>query len=355
MLVITQFAKTPSVARLTKFWAERYTLDLSSDCLQDPAWSYRELAQAASLEGRANTAAKLEPSLVDIKCQMAGILARQLYEYTPNTLDLNEARRLTQSAYQIYLKLIEVYQLSSGITTSSWAMAGDSSLCAWGIPDIEQLAKILEPVLLEFQEQHIASKDWRTLGFITTLLNFSNKLLLYNLTPIEQALIIPYFKFVEEQVAIPWQRVCAAAAKHEQGSPALTLVEQLLPDCDRIAQSVYSRMTQLFPNHRSRRGGLTDPGIKHSCIRDLNMFQAYLWLCVLEGSMESVEKELVALCIMVMEGVGVSWELTEQWTELLIYEIMSRVTLEQRSLLQPYSQGMQQAFFKKRSRWGAAV
>lgn len=358
MLVITQSVKSASVNRLTKFWAERYTPELSFDSLQDP-WSYRELVELASPQGRASTVAKLEPSLVEIKCQMAGILAKDLYEYIPNILDLIEARRLSLSLCQVYIKLLELYQQSSGITTSPTsmllAMAGDSKLSAWGIPDIEQLASELQPVLLEFQEQHIASKDWRTLGFMTTLLNFSNKLLLYKLTPIEQVLITPYFKFVEEQVAVPWERVCAAAAKHDLDSAALALVEQMLPDSDRIGRAVYQRMTQLFPNHRSRRGGLTEPGVAHSCIRDLNMFQAYLWLCVLEESMEPVEKELVALCVMVMEGVGVKWELTAQWTKLLVDEINSRISLKQRSLLHPYTQGMERAFFKKRSRLGAAV
>ncbi len=63
-------------------------------------------------------------------------------------------------------------------------------------------------------------------------------------------LLCPYFKFVEEQVAIPWQRVCAAAAKHEQGSEALTLVAQMLPMASEISSTVYCQLLQLFPDHR---------------------------------------------------------------------------------------------------------
>ena len=356
MLVTTQFVKNTCVERLTKLWTERYIPDLSPSSLFPDPWSYNELFELASPKGRASTIAKLQPSLVDLNCQMAGILAKDLYEYIPNVVDLNEARQLSQYTYQAYLKILEVYQHSSGITTEKTsmllAMGADSELSVWGIPDIEKLAKKLQPVLLELQEQHVRSKDWRSLGFMTTLFNFSNKLLLYKLTPLEQVLINPYFKFVEEQVAIPWERVCAAAAKHQVDSAALTLVEQMLPESNHIAQAVYKRMTQLAPNYRSPRGGLTSSGVAHSCIRDLNMFQAYLWLCVLEESMKPIEQELVALCVMVLESVGVSWELIALWIPLLTDEIISRVTPEQRSFLQPYIQGMQQAFFKRRQRFG---
>ena len=215
-----------------------------------------------------------------------------------------------------------------------------------GIPDITKLATELEPVLLEFQEQHVASKDWRALGFITTQFNFTNKLLLPKLTLVEQVLLGPYLKFVEEQMALPWQRVCAAAASHQPDSPALNLVEQMFPAAAEIANTVYRQLSQLFCDHRSRRGGLGHPDVAHSCLRDLQMFQAYLWLCVLEESMTPVEQELVDLCVMVMQIVGVEWELMEQWNHLLMAELTRRVQPEQKYLLQPYTEGMEQAFLK---------
>lgn len=73
------------------------------------------------------------------------------------------------------------------------------------------------------QEQYLISKDWRSLGFITTQINFSNALLLEQLTPIEQILISPYLTFIEEQVALPWQRICAAAVNHDLTSPAFAI------------------------------------------------------------------------------------------------------------------------------------
>jgi hypothetical protein len=218
---------------------------------------------------------------------------------------------------------------------------------------IEQLSTALEPVLLEFQEQHRVSKDWRMLGFMTTQLNFSNKLLLRELTPVEKVLVNPYLKFVEEQVALPWQRICAAAANHELDSCILSVVMQMLPAAQEIAEATYHRFTQLQPNHRSLRGGLSDRGVKHSCLRDLNMFQAYLWLCVLEESIAAVEQELISLCVMVTQSVEMTWELIEKWIKVLTDEILSRLNPQQQALVQPYTQTIQQAFLEKRVELGA--
>ena len=360
MLTATKLAKTQTVERLIKLWAERYTVDLSSFYSDDPTF-YNLLLEATSPTGRALTAAKLRDSLVDLKCQMAGIQAKSLYEYIPNVLNLSEARRLTPFAFQVYKKLLEVYQQQSFNVTSPLARlmavggSGRVALSVWGIPDIEQLATTLEPILLECQEQHVAAKDWRTLGFITTQFNFSNELLLHNLTPVEKSLLGPYLKFVEEQVALPWQRVCAAAAKHQIGSPAFTLVEQMLPVAEEIAQNSYCQMIQRFPHHRSRRGQLDHPGVTHSCLRDLQMFQSYLWLSILEESRTPIDQELVSLCVLVMQSVEVKWELIEQWSQLLMAEITSRLQPEQKLLLLPYAQAMEQAFFNARHRLGATA
>jgi hypothetical protein len=353
MLKTSQVVITPSVERLLNLWAQRYILDLSSLSLENSA-SYNSLLEAASLEGRALTANKLKANVLDVNCQMAWIQTKTLYTYISNILDLNEARRITQFAFRVYRKLLEIYQNQSGGGTSLTGDFQSNSFSSLGIPAIADLAYALEPILLVFQEQHIASKDWRALGFLTTQLNFSNKLIQKKLSPPEKVLLAPYLKFVEEQVAMPWQRVCVASAKYELDSPAYMLVEQMLPAAPDIAESAYRRLVELLPNHRSRRGELSDGGITHSCLRDLNMFQAYLWLCFLEGNMTPLEGELLPLCVMVVEGVEIKWEMTQKWCEVLADEIMSRLQPEQQQLLQPYTQGMQEIFFNERSRLGFA-
>ncbi|MUG93110.1 hypothetical protein F7734_11945 [Scytonema sp. UIC 10036] len=360
MLIGSQTATTPAVECLIKLWAERYTLDLSSLFREQGPSVYNSLIEASSLEGRASTVSKLREAMVDAKCQFAGIQAKELYEYIPNVVNLSEARRLTQFAVQVYIELLKLYQQASSGTElleeklrilASMTSINHSSLSVWGIPDIEDLAKALEGLLLECQEQYKASQDWCTLGFLTTQFNFSNQLLLKKLAPVERVLIYPYFKFVEEQVAIPWQRVCVAAARHELDSLALTLVREMIPAASDIAKTVYRQLTKFFSDYRGRRGGFDHPGVEHSCLRDLQMFQAYLWLCVLERSFAPVEKELVTVCVMVMVRVGVPWEITAQWNKLLMDEISRRVKPEQHSFLLPYTQGMQQTFYDQRNRF----
>jgi hypothetical protein len=212
------------------------------------------------------------------------------------------------------------------------------------LEEVKQLTTTLEPVLLQLQEQHLLAPDRRTLGFMSTQFHLTSKLVLDRLTLPEQLLLSPYFKFVEEQVCIPWQRVCTAAANHELDSPILAIVEQLLPASREIALKVYYRAVQLYPNHRSRRGGLSQAAVRTSSIRDIEMFQGYLWLCALEGNMTVVEQELLPLCIMVFPSIDVSWELVEQLLPLLIAEIQVRVKPEQIQLLLPYTQAMQQLF-----------
>lgn len=346
MLITSQSIKTPSVECLLNLWAQRYAPDLSSLPLY-------ALQEADSLKGRALTAAKLKDNVLDVNCQMAWIQTKTLYTYISNILDLSEARRITQFAFRVYKKLLLVYQQHFLSDDASPTVGGeDNSLSRWKMPAINELAYALEPILMVFQEQHLVSKDWRSLGFMTTQLNFSNKLILKKLTHEEKVLLVPYLKFVEEQVAMPWQRVCFAAAKHELGSPTFTLVEQMLPAAGDIAQAVYHRLINLFPNYRSRRGELNDPEVTHSCIRDLTMFQAYLWLCFLESSLAPIEAELLPLCVMVVEGVEIKWEVTEKWCQVLADEVISRVNPEQKALLLPYTQGMQHLFFKHRERLG---
>jgi hypothetical protein len=359
VLVTAQIEKTPSVERLVQLWGERYTPDLSSLSSAQNEWAaLEELLLAALPFSRTVTALKLQERLIQIKCQMAGIQTKSLYAYIPNIVSLTVAERLNYFAFLVYKQVIELYPHSSLTLTSrpatSLKVGGDAKrndFFSLDMAPIDGLAKALEPALLEYQEQYIESKDWRTLGFITTLLNFSSKLMLETLTPSEQILITPYFKFIEEQVAIPWQRVCAAAASHQLGSPAFTLVEQMLPQSQEIAETVYRRLAHCNPEHRSRRGGLNHPGIRDSTLRDLEMFQAYLWLCVLEDSLVPVEQELVELCVMVMTGVGVSWELIQQFIQVLLDEVLDRVSSEQKCLLLPYTQEMLKAFKKEQVRF----
>jgi hypothetical protein len=49
---------------------------------------------------------------------------------------------------------------------------------------------------------------------------------------------------------------------------------------------------------------------------------------------------------MVMEKVNVKWEVLQQWNKILMDEVLNRVEPEQKIILLPYTQGMQEAFYK---------
>ncbi|WP_026733747.1 hypothetical protein [Fischerella sp. PCC 9605] len=352
MLKPAQIVKNPSVERLLKLWAQRYKMDLSSLSLfEEP--SVNSFSAAASPAGRALTTTKLKLNSLNINTQMAWILTKSLYNYIPNVLDFSEARRITEITLIVYCQILNIYQQqllsTDSLTVERLQAAGydeGNLFSVWGIPPIEELAYTLEPTLIAFQGEHTACQDWRAIGFMTTQLKFTNKLILKLLAPVEKILLCPYFKFIEEQVAIPWQRICAASVKQELDSPTLILVEQMLLASEGISKTVYSQLVEHFPNYHSRSGNLTHPDVAHSSIRDLNMFQAYLYLCILEQSLVPIEQELLPLCKIVLEKVEVKWEILEKWMQLLIDEIIRRVKPEQNAILLPYIQGMQQAFFQ---------
>lgn len=349
MLKSSHTVTTPSVKRLLKLWALRYKTDLSSPLLSQESF-HDSLVQTALPSGRAKTAAKLKDKLLNVNSQMAWIQTKSLYNYLPNVLDFTEAKKITESVFLVYKVLLNIYQkqllrddsfaIKLLLTVKSFEHSYVDEL---KIITIEELASALEPILMAFQEQQMACKDWRTLGFMTTQLKFTNKLILNQVTQEEKLLLSPYLKFVEEQIAIPWQRLCVASANHDLDSPILALVEQMLPLTEKISHTVYYKLVELFPDHRSRSGFLNNPNVAQSSIRDLTMFQAYLWLCVLEESLVSLE-ELVDLCFMVMEKVEVKWGVLQKWNQILMDEVINRVKPEQKTILLPYTQGMEKAF-----------
>ncbi len=335
-----------------QIWQERYVPDLSILCSPNGYLDISQLVEAASTTGRLKTLVQLK-RLMQINCECAGIKTDALFSYIPNIVNLSEAQRLAQFVWQVYEKALEIYSqqlpLPSLLTPVPSTLVKVTDLFndvfkQWAMPGVEQLAVAIEPVLQQLREQHLLAKDRRSIGFMTTQFHFSSELVLKRLALPEQVLLGPYFRFIEEQLCIPLQRVCKAGEKHRLDSLALAIVQQLLPVSREIASTVYSQATRLSPDHRSRRGYLSEPMVMASTIRDIQMFQGYLWLCLLEGSMEAMEKELLPLCVLVFPSVDVTWQLVEQMLQLLADELIARLEPDEVRLLLPYTQAMQQMF-----------
>lgn len=351
MLRIHTPVNQTSIECLVNLWAERYIVDLSTLCSEDAA----QVVKIASPEERANTVAKLQ-RLIEINCECAGIKTDILFSYIPNVVNLSESQRLAHYVLQVYEQVLNIYKHSSPSSSTQVlsSLVGavnfqPHAFRQWAIPllempDVEELATATEPVLQQLRKQHQLASNTRAIGFLSTQFHLTTELLLKRLTHFEQILLSPYFRFIEEQVCIPLQRVCQAAAKHHLDSPNLAIVRQLLPHSHEIASVVYHRASKRYANHRSQRGGLSHPGVMASTIRDLQMMQAYLWLCVLEESTAVVEQELLPLCVMVFPSVQVSWTLVRQMLQLLLDELVARLEPEQKRILLPYTQAMQQLF-----------
>lgn len=343
--------------RFVQLWTKRYVPDLSMLRSQTSPLSVSDLSEAASPSGRGKTVAKLERLLYN-NCEFAGIRSNALFTYIPKIVNSEDSRQLSTCVTQIYQKACSVYEkqspslsslLARPIATTSDSATGEVNFSRiiyqqWTEPMLEQLITALEPICGNLREQLMLAPDQRTLGFMTTQFHFSSKLLLEKLTVAEQVLLTPYFKFVEEQVSIPWQRACTAAAKYSPDTVPIKMVDQFLPVTQEIASIVYRRVAQLYPAHRSRRGDLREAGVMNSTIRDLEMFQIYLWLCFLEKDMAAVEQTLIPLCVMVFPSIGVRWELARQMIRFLVNEIMDRLEPAHRCLLLPYTQALQEMF-----------
>jgi hypothetical protein len=333
----TPYRDSASVKILTNLWASRYTTDLSMFASETGQEAVAYLVKTSSPAGRNQTVEQLK-RVLQINCERAGIQTNTLFSYIPNVVNLSDAQRIATAATRLYRQVLEFYEQQSPSPASFVLMP------SLGIQAIAQLLEELEPSLQELRLQHFAAKDPRAIGFLSTQFHFTTQFLLSRLTPTEQLLLSPYFRFVEEQVCIPWKRVCQAATGYTLQSPSLSLVRQLLPQSRDIAVAVFQRADRLNPGYQSRRGALSDLGIMASSIRDMQMFQSYLWLSILEGSTASIEEELVPLCVMVYPTVGVTWELAQQGVQLLLEEIQARIQPEHVEILLPYVQAMQFSF-----------
>ena len=352
MPISSQIPQTQTVKSLVRIWAARYAPKISNLSIGDNDLTRDKLRKAVSPHGRIQVVGKLDKQLVEEKCNLAAIRVKDTYA-SLNNFDFRDVLRLAQFSSSVYLKLLEIYQDSPTVATSPTkefrVMFEDSSLVAWGIPKVEQLANALEPLLSDFREKYTIDKDWGIRGLVTTQFALSNALLLEQLNPVEQVLLHAYFAWLEEHVAIPWQRVCFTATKYDLTDPVFKLVELLFLKVPEISMASHERFCASFPMYISPRGKLTDLAVKHSCLRDFSMFQAYLLWSIVQGDLKPIEQELVSLCIIVMEKVGVPWTMTVKGTRLMIDEILKCLDPQQARLIKPYAKGMIQAFQSRSS------
>ncbi|NEQ54736.1 MAG: hypothetical protein F6K11_32195 [Leptolyngbya sp. SIO3F4] len=340
-----QYAKAYMNQRLLNIWRSRYVAQVKNISTNSVDFRKYPLEFAASDTGRKKTLGKISEKLIKQASHEAAARTKRLYlqhEYLQfgDTVDLSKFTLHTMPV------LLLCYQQQAPLViypADEKTSAGISSSLQFGISEIGAVANQLEGCFSEFQLQHSTSKHWLIQCFLTTQINLTSAAILAVLDPVEQAMVKPYFDLLEEYVSIPWQRLCLTANQYVQSSPQCQLVERMLMSVSDISLAVYKRWSHQFSAYAGARGGLNDLKIRRSSLRDFDMFQVYLWLCLLQGNLEPITKELVVFCNLVFKGIGIPWKMTIEGTRLLLNEILGQLNSDEKMIANHVTTGMMDA------------
>ena len=192
--------------------------------------------------------------------------------------------------------------------------------------------------------QSYAVEDPRILGFMSMQFHFTGQILLEELPVEEQKLVGSYLKVIDDHLYMPLQRSYEAAGNQPIGSPALVAIQQLLPISTQIATVVCADIARKNSGHKCYSGFLSSDAVRVSSLRDVEMFQIYLCLCVLETNIAVVQQELFPLCVMLYPPLNVHWQLVRQMLNALEEEIKQRLTPAVYQVFAPYIQALQDMF-----------
>jgi hypothetical protein len=336
-------------AELLKIWVARYMPNLASIPSYMRPIVVKRLSEALIVLNRQAMADSALKNLA-IDCTLAGIEAQKICLAVGEGLDSAEAKAISNQITTIYEQLLQLYvQEFVFAPTIDYLYELDTAegqirAAARILPGFEQLNQAIEPLLRQLQMIYLNSSNRRAIGFLTTQLHLTRQNVLSRLNIYDKMWLGSYFKLVEELVCMPWQRICKAALCSSASSLALAMVQEMLPKSQAIALSIYQKAMLEFPTHASRQGRIQAQGVQASSLRDLSMFQAYIWLCVLEGNVSVVAGELLPLCLIVFPAVNVKWTLVECGVLWIIQEIQTYLNPEQNELFTPYAQQIQQLF-----------
>ncbi len=330
-------------------WAKKYLQNLDVDFHDSESSDTQDLNQLMSQARREITAQKLRGSMRNVSLQAWNkteqLLSKEVkrHRIKPEAIDPWE---IAGDSFKIYEKAIEIYTNFALPSKSSMVieLAAKKESLSSDVPSkyIEQLApnqltKAISSPLGALRRK-CTQQDPKVIGFVSMQFHFTSQMLLRLLSHNEQKLLSNYFKVIDDHLYMPLQRAYTAAAKLDCDSLALSAVQHLLPNSTHIAKSITQKVIKLYPTYRSYSGNLNHKKVITSSIRDVEMFQVYLWVCVLEGNISAIQQELFPLCVMLYPTLKVSWEIIRQMLHLLGVVISERLNTEQANTLMPYFQ-----------------
>jgi len=344
-----------SVESLAQQWAKKYVQNLQIDHKAQESSVPSNLSEVVSPMGRKKTARKIMESLRTVSAKSwnktEALLSTEIIQHgiDPNLINPWE---IAGDSFKIYQKTLDVYTQQGVLRPLSQVMELPES----GNTPNEQPLQVYTEQVAPSQLAAVISKDIgairnkytsvdsRVIGFVSMQFHYTSQMLIQPLEPIERSLISAYFKVIDDHLYMPLQRAYKAAAEHDYNSLALSAVQQLLPVSTQIAQNICQRVIELYPNYQSMSGTLSSPLVKISSIRDVEMFQVYLWVCALEGSVAAIQQELFPLCVLLYPKLNVHWEVIRQMLYFLGQEIQTRLTPQQADTLMPYFHVLWQMF-----------
>jgi hypothetical protein len=317
--------EVPPVTSFAQEWAKRYVQRLHLEAQEEENWTDRTGVDESELITRERVGNSLRHSLRLCIAQgwsKTEILLAPSLKYHPIDSQHLNSWEIAAKTHQVYDQALELY------------IQGKSP---------QQLAGAISPILGKLRQVQATSEPL-TLAFVNLQFYYTGQLLLQEVSQTERSQLEGYFRVIQEYLNLPLQRVYEAAAKLEWDDVPLQAVRKLLPVSSVIATEICDRIQQLYPRYRSNSGSLTDERIRKSSLRDVEMFQVYLWACVLEESIASVQQELFPLCVMLYPSLGVQWELVRQMLNLLGRQLRDRLTSEEYDLFAPYLRTMWEMF-----------
>jgi hypothetical protein len=333
-------SSTAANQSLMVIWAARYLPDLSSIPFYLRKLVFNKLADSISSANRQRVADSILSHL-DTDCTFSGIEAQRLCLKAGQGLKIAEAKDLATHISRIYRLLLEQYVADfvfAPVLDSLYELdsqEGRLKAAARIVPGFNRLSQAMHPLLQQLQQLYIVCDNPQAIGFLTTQLHLTRQRVLTRLDVYGRMWLNSYLQQIEEQTCMPWQRINEAANQDNVNLTAVRMVQQMLPLSQTIADRVYQQAVLDFPHHISRQGRIQTAAVQASSTRDLSMFQAYIWLSVLEGNVSVVEQELLPLCLLVFPALDVRWFFVEQGVEWILEAVGQRLNPEQKRIFDP--------------------
>ncbi|MGF1497791.1 MAG: hypothetical protein ACFB8W_13340 [Elainellaceae cyanobacterium] len=301
---------------LAVLWARKYVSFVRSRKASE-ADEQASQNDISSKSGRTQTAATLQRQLPLASAQAWSktetLLSTELHAHGIDPT-LIKPLEIAENSKQLFIKALNAYADDIAPRRLSVIISGDTGR----------------------MRHRYTEEDPRAIGFVSMQFHYTGQMLLESLSEAERSLFLPYLKVMDDHMYMPLRETYLAAANHSLDSPLLAAVQHLLPVSSQIAYAVCDKICRVNPNYRSYNGSLRSQTVRVSSIRDVEMFQVYLCLCVLEDSVRSVQRELFPLCVMLYPPLRVDWKLVQDMLQALTWEMADRLSAEDMGILVPY-------------------